>query len=110
MVYKLMGLNLPKVLREKFAKGGADFSDYFTVAANQEATHSVFKCSLGLVEVKPDPTDEQLIEPSKIKKEEEPKIDPMYVHQLESKIEQGNMDYRFLLKQHKVILKQCADR
>ena len=60
MVYKIMGLPLPKPIREKFAKGGADFSDYFPVAANKKATHTVFKSTLGFVEDLPIPTDEQL--------------------------------------------------
>ena len=60
MVYKIMGLTIPKPMREKFQKGGADFSDYFPVTSNRKATHTVFKCTLGFVEVKPDPTNEQL--------------------------------------------------
>ena len=29
MVYRVMGLTIPKAVREKLAKGGADFADYF---------------------------------------------------------------------------------
>ena len=38
MVYKLMGLQIPKNIREKLAKGGADFSDYFPVRNNTKPT------------------------------------------------------------------------
>ena len=60
MVYKIMGLLMPKPLREKFAQGGADFSDYFPVASNKRATHTVFKSTLGFIEDLPIPTSEQL--------------------------------------------------
>ena len=29
MVYKLMGMAIPKPIKDKLVKGGADFSDYF---------------------------------------------------------------------------------
>ena len=79
MVYKILGMTIPKPLREKFAKGGADFSDFFPVTANKKATHAVFKSALGFVESLPNPTQEQLEDPSKKKKEKKPKIDPEYV-------------------------------
>ena len=56
MVYKILGMTIPKPMREKFAKGGADFSDFFPVNANKKATHAVFKSALGFVESLPNPT------------------------------------------------------
>ena len=72
MVYKVLGLTLPKPLRDKFAKGGADFSDYFPTAANLKPTVTIYKSSLGLIEEREPPTAEELIQPSKkVKKKEE---------------------------------------
>ena len=57
MVYKLMGLTIPKPIREKLAKRGADFSDYFPPQQNSKPCHTVFKGTLGLIEDKPPATD-----------------------------------------------------
>ena len=34
MVYKVMGLSLPKSIQRILTKGGADFTDYFPVEFN----------------------------------------------------------------------------
>ena len=44
MVYQLMGMSVPKQIRDKLAKQGADFSeysDYFPMRQNSKACHKV---------------------------------------------------------------------
>ena len=75
MVYKLMGLPIPKPIREKLAKGGADFSDYFPVRNNTKPTNTVMKGSLGFITDATPATDEELKEPPKKSKKVEDKFD-----------------------------------
>ena len=74
MVYQLMGMSVPKQIRDKLAKQGADFSeysDYFPMRQNSKACHKVTVGQLGLIEEKPPAKDSELIEPHKKKKETE---------------------------------------
>lgn len=86
MVYRVMGMTIPKPVREKLLKGGADFSDYFPQRANSKPCHNVLKGSLGLIEDKPDPEDSDLIEPHKLKKKVV-EISPFLVQELKTTIE-----------------------
>ena len=70
MVYKLMGLPIPKPIKEKLAKGGADFSDYFPVRTNTKPTSTVIKGSLGFITDDKPATDEELKVPQKKKTED----------------------------------------
>ena len=63
MVYKLMGAALPKNIRDKLAKGGADLSDYFPAGANLKPGSSFAKSTLGLLFDIPPMTDEDLLRP-----------------------------------------------
>ena len=39
MVYRILGLTVPRKVREVLARKGADFSDYFQVMPNQAVPH-----------------------------------------------------------------------
>ena len=89
MVYKVMGLAIPKKVKDKLLKGGADFSDYFPQRANTKPCHNVYKGALGLIEDKPPATDEELIEPGKKKKE----VETPFAAELDAAMMQHRMEY-----------------
>lgn len=70
MVYRLMGCTLPKSIRTKLAKGGADFSDYFPPLPNNKPGPYMLRGMFGNIEIKEPATDEELQEPTQPKKEE----------------------------------------
>ena len=89
MVYKVMGMTIPKYVRERLAKGGADFADYFPQRANNKPCHNVYRGTLGLIEDKPAAEDEELVHPDKKKKEDE---SPFAV-ELEAAMSQYKIEY-----------------
>ena len=51
MVYKLLGMQVPKFIRTKMTERGLDFIDYWPVQANSAIPHETVKSTLGLTEV-----------------------------------------------------------
>ena len=94
MVYKLMGMFIPKPIREKLVKGGADFTDFFPQRANNNACHNIYRGTLGLVEMKPPAEDHELVHPDKKKKEDE----SPFTMELEAALQQHKMEYETLQK------------
>ena len=93
MVYKVMGLVLPKSIRRILTKGGADFSDYFPVESNNNAGPISTKSTLGLIEYTKPATDAQLRED---KPPEIPKKNKLGVEQLEAIVSQQKIEFELL--------------
>ena len=94
MVYRVMGMAIPKNIREKLAKGGADFADYFPQRANNNPCHNVYKGTLGLIEIKPAAEDHELVHPDKKNKVD---VTP-FTLELEAALQQHKMEYEVLQK------------
>ncbi len=60
MVYRTIGVPLPKSVKDKLTKSGADLADFFPKRANMKAGPVFFTSTLGLLEDKPPATDEEL--------------------------------------------------
>ena len=60
MVFKLLGVQLPKGMRDKLARNGADLSDFLPQKANNNPPHFVYRGHLGVIEDKPPASDDQL--------------------------------------------------
>ena len=50
MVYKILGITVPKAIRDKLTNEGVEFTDYWPGEKNQAVPHEVTKSSLGLIE------------------------------------------------------------
>ena len=64
MVYKLVGVAVPKPIAEKLKSEGADITDFFPVKNNQKPPPPVYAGVLGLLEGKSPATDEELKRPA----------------------------------------------
>ena len=49
MIYKLLGMTIPKELRNKLSEKGVEFSEYFPVKENSIPPHETIKSTLGLI-------------------------------------------------------------
>ena len=85
MVYKLLDTTLPKFIRDKLAKGGADFSDYFPLKTNTKTTSNFLRGTLGLLHDIPPPTDQDLLRPH-LKRVPVKKDDAKHASELEGRI------------------------
>ena len=50
MVYKILGITVPKAIRDKLTNEGVEFADYWPGERNQAVPHEVTKSTLGLIE------------------------------------------------------------
>ena len=50
MVYRILGLTVPRKVREVLSRKGADFSDYFQVMPNQAVPHKTHQGAIGFFE------------------------------------------------------------
>ena len=51
MVYKILGMPVPKLIKDKLAEKGVEFIEHWPAAQNSMPTHETFKSSLGLIEM-----------------------------------------------------------
>ena len=60
MVYRTLGVGLPKSVKEKLTKEGANLTDFFPKRSNMKAGPPFFTSTLGLLENTVPATDEEL--------------------------------------------------
>ena len=53
MVYKILGITVPKVIREKLTNEGVEFADYWPGEKNAAVPPEIIKGTLGLIENRP---------------------------------------------------------